>query len=77
MPCFNPEDVLFITNKWDAIVDACSENESETEIETMETWETLKQQIKIQWESVKEENIFKLSLKDVIKKKIKCMHMFA
>lgn len=63
MPCFNPEDVIFLTNKWDTIIDACDESATQREIK--KTWETLKRQIKNQWAAVQEENIFRLNLKDV------------
>ena len=63
MPCFNPEDVIFLTNKWDSIIDACDESATQREIK--KTWETLKRQIKNQWAAVQEENIFRLNLKDV------------
>lgn len=64
MPCFNPENVIFITNKWDDIVN--EEDDSSDEDEETKTWNTLKDNIKRRWPSVKEELIFKLSLREVI-----------
>lgn len=63
MPCFNPENVIFITNKWDTIF---SEDDSSDEDEETKTWNTLKTDIKRRWPSVREEHIFKMNLKDVI-----------
>lgn len=63
MPCFNPENVIFITNKWDDIVN--EEDDSSDEDEETKTWNTLKDNIKRRWPSVKEELIFKLSLREI------------
>lgn len=40
MPCFNPENVIFITNKWDTIVH--DEEDSSDEDEETKTWNTLR-----------------------------------
>lgn len=64
MPCFNPENVIFITNKWDTIVH--DEDDSSDEDEETKTWNTLKDNIKRRWLSVREELIFKMNLRDVI-----------
>lgn len=67
MPCFDPRDVLFITNKWDTIPkSAKDESDSDSsEDEETQTWNTLKYNIKKNWTPVKEDNIFRLSLIDV------------
>lgn len=62
MPCFNPENVIFITNKWDAVV--IDEDDSSDDETT--TWNALNDEIKQRWPSVKEDRIFKMNLKDVI-----------
>lgn len=62
MPCFDPRNVIFITNKWDTLY---SEDDSSDEDEETKTWNTLKDNIKRRWPSVKEELIFKMNLKDV------------
>lgn len=63
MPCFSPEDVIFITNKWDSLhTDADSSDEDEEN----KVLENTKSNIKNRWPSVKEDHIFKLNLKDVI-----------
>lgn len=62
MPCFHPQNVIFITNKWDTLF---SEDDSSDEDEETKTWNTLKTDIKRRWPSVREELIFKMNLKDV------------
>lgn len=60
MPCFDPQDVIFITNKWDTIesnAEGSDENSSDDD-DVTKTWETLKATIKQNWPSVKEENIY-------------------
>lgn len=60
MPCFDPKDVIFITNKWDTIY-----NEEGLEDEISLTWEAFLSDIKRIWPFVKEENVFRLNLKEV------------
>lgn len=62
MPCFDPRNVIFITNKWDTLY---SEDDSSDEDEETKTWNTLKTDIERRWPSVREELIFKMNLKDV------------
>lgn len=62
MPCFDPRNVIFITNKWDTLY---SEDDSSDEDEETKTWITLKADIKRRWPSVREELIFKMNLKDI------------
>lgn len=67
MPCFDPQDVIFITNKWDTIennAEGSDENSSDDD-DVKKTWEALKATIKKNWPSVKEENIYRMNLKDV------------
>lgn len=67
MPCFDPQDVIFITNKWDTIesnADGSDENSSDDD-DVTKTWEALKATIKQNWPTVREENIYKMNLKDV------------
>lgn len=70
MPCFNPENVVFITNKWDLVqkqIESSDEDDSENKREEeIGIWENLKKVIKQMWPLVREENIFKMNLKDVI-----------
>lgn len=67
MPCFDPQDVIFITNKWDTIennAEGSDENSSDDD-DVKKTWEALKATIKKNWPSVKEENIYRMNLKDI------------
>ncbi|XP_062569206.1 transmembrane GTPase Marf-like isoform X2 [Saccostrea cucullata] len=61
MPCFDPSDVIFVTNKWDVIFSSCEEDSDEDDITL--TWEKVKASIKKHWGSVKDEQIFQISLK--------------
>lgn len=63
MPCFDPEDVIFITNKWDTI--HVDDSESSDENDKTRTWKDLKEAIKDQWPKVKEDNIFRMNLTQV------------
>eukprot|EP00105_Crassostrea_gigas_P045179 XP_019929327.1 PREDICTED: uncharacterized protein LOC105344489 isoform X2 [Crassostrea gigas] len=66
MPCFDPQDVIFITNKWDTIesnAEGSDENSSDDD-DVTKTWEALKATIKQNWPTVREENIYKMNLKD-------------
>lgn len=60
--CCESEDVIFITNKWDAI--RC-ENEIERKAEISRTWEAVKSDIQREWPSAKEENIFRINILEV------------
>lgn len=64
MPCFDPEDVIFILNKWDTIRDRRGK---EIEKEKREkVWNKLKGILKENWPFQKEENIFRLNLEEVL-----------
>lgn len=43
MPCFSPEDVIFITNKWDSLN---NDEDSSDEDEENKVWENTKSTIK-------------------------------
>lgn len=66
MPCFKPENVIFITNKWDLIDKSNTDEDSSDEDEKHIIWEDIKSNIKQKWPFVREEHIFKMNLKDVI-----------
>lgn len=66
MPCFNPENVIFITNKWDSLNTNNTDEDSSDDDEESKVWENIKSNVKQRWPSVREENIFKMNLKDVI-----------
>lgn len=56
MPCFDPQDVIFITNKWDSI-----RSQLDVEKEKEKVWGKIKQKIKAKWDFVKEEHIFRMN----------------
>lgn len=61
MPCFDPREVIFLTNKWDIIEteDTIGVNEHE------KTWNKIMEKLKTEWIYLREENVFKVSLKQV------------
>lgn len=63
MPCFDPEDVIFITNKWDNI--KIDEDVGDLEEEISNTWESIISEINTCWPVVKQEHIFRMNLLDV------------
>lgn len=60
MPCFDPEDVIFITNKWDSI-----RSQFDVEKEREELWEKIKMDLKKKWPNVKDSHIFRMNFLDV------------
>lgn len=66
MPCFNPEDVIFLTNKWDSLNTNNTDEDSSDDDEETKVWENIKSNVKQRWPSVRVENIFKMNLRDVI-----------
>lgn len=66
MPCFDPQDAIFLTNKLNNVKNVCYEDENDCEDEATETWRSLKDKIKESWTEVKEENIFKIDLQNVM-----------
>lgn len=69
MPCYSPENAVFITNKWDLVkkqIDSSDKDSSESDDEDEnQIWEKLKKALTQEWPFVKMENIFKMNLKDV------------
>lgn len=63
MPSFDPEDVIFLSNKWDVI-----STDPTIQDEKGDLWKSTKLVIKQRWPAAKEENIFRMSLKHVIPK---------
>nr|XP_022290487.1 uncharacterized protein LOC111102128 [Crassostrea virginica] len=62
MPCFDPKEVIFVTNKWDTLF---NEEDEDNQDEIDRTWNTLKAQLRKEWPSAKEQNIFQFSLRNV------------
>lgn len=71
MPCFDPNNVIFITTHWDILrLNAghsnSSDEDSSDEDEETKTWMKLNLNIKKCWPSVKEDQIFRINLNEVI-----------
>lgn len=60
MPCFDAEDVIFITNKWDSI-----RSQFDVKKEREELWKTIKMDLKKKWPNVKDSHIFRMIFLDV------------
>ena len=78
MPCLDPEDAIFITNKWDTIKTEVDDIEFDfgDESDKERTWHEVKSLIQDRWPTVKDENIFKLSLSEVRKCRVQYIAMF-
>ncbi|XP_076108776.1 bacterial dynamin-like protein [Mytilus galloprovincialis] len=68
MPCFNPEDVMFLTNKWDIIEPkeySSTDEEDNTEIENQhaETFRSINMKLKMGWPHINPKNIFRISIR--------------
>lgn len=63
MPCFDPSDVLFLTNQWDCIDN--EEHSSEEENEHTRTWKEIKNKLNNGWVKMKDDHLFQISLKQV------------
>ncbi|XP_076071923.1 uncharacterized protein LOC143043544 [Mytilus galloprovincialis] len=63
MPCFEPEDVIFLTNQWD-IIDNIKEDGDE-EDEHTKTWNKIQYKLAEGWPCFHADRIFKISLKQV------------
>lgn len=91
MPCFHPENVIFLVNKWDLVLHQTDDDDEDDDDddeddddedddsdidddndddfdhnEAEKIWETLKFDVHQKWPSVKDENIFRLTLKEVM-----------
>lgn len=66
MPCFDPRDVMFLTNKWD-IVESDSDDEDDKTNETGQdkTWTLIRNKLDNGWGSLEHNNLFRVSLKQV------------
>lgn len=59
MPCFDPRDVMFLTNQWDTI-----DNDDEVS-QLTQTWNFIKEKLNNEWGWLNVENVFRISLKQV------------
>lgn len=62
MPCFDPQDVIFLTNKWDTI-----DSQYDVEKEKEELWQKTNMDLKRKWVHVREENVFRMNITHVSK----------
>lgn len=60
MPCFDPENVIFITNKWDGIRSMYGVEKTKKDL-----WEKINEDIKRYWPCVQEKHIFRMNIIDV------------
>lgn len=80
MPCFDPREVMFLTNQWDIIdnEEASSDDEtdsgSDKEDQHTQTWNLIQRKLSNGWGWFNVENVFRISLKQV--KLYMCMHIF-
>lgn len=68
MPCFNPEDVMFLTNKWDIIEpkeysSTDEEDNTEKENQHTETFRSINMKLKMGWPHINPKNIFRISIR--------------
>lgn len=64
MPCFDPKDVIFVTNKWDTI-----DSQYDVEEEKEALWQKINMDLKKKWVHVREENVFRMNITHVSKTK--------
>ncbi|XP_063437683.1 uncharacterized protein LOC134718824 isoform X2 [Mytilus trossulus] len=71
MPCFDPREVMFLTNQWDIIDndDPVSDEDSENEEDDQQTqtWKLIQSKLSKGWGWFNVENVFRISLKQVDK----------
>lgn len=66
MPCFDPQDVMFLTNKWDSVDNDSDDEEGESEQD--KTMQEIQYKLEKGWGFISPKNLFKVSLKQVNKK---------
>lgn len=65
MPCFDPREIMILTNQWD-IVDNEDSSPDEDGDEHTKTWKLIQTKFENGWGLFDEENMFRVSLKQVI-----------
>lgn len=63
MPCFEPEEVIFLTNQWDIIKNTKEDGDKEDQ-HTI-TWNKIQSKLEEGWPSFHTDRLFKISLKQV------------
>ncbi|XP_052084422.1 uncharacterized protein LOC127721667 [Mytilus californianus] len=74
MPCFDPREVMFLTNQWDIIDSQHSSSddddeggERDKEDQHTKTWKVIQTKLEKSWFGFNLENVFRISLKQVAK----------
>lgn len=70
MPCFDPREVIFLTNQWDIIDNdqVSSDEDHESDLDQhKQTWNFIQSKLKKAWGYLNVENVFRISLKQVEK----------
>lgn len=71
MPCFDPSEIMILTNQWDIVkkneplFDEDDEGKSEIEDEHTKTWKFIQTKFENGWGLFNEENMFRVSLLQV------------
>lgn len=60
MPCFDPQDVIFIVNKMDTI-----KSSRGPDIARENAWTKINNDLKKRWPQVRQEHVFRMNLIDV------------
>lgn len=63
MPCFAPEEVIFLTNQWDVITNTKTDENEEDE--HTKTWNAITLKLEKEWPGFQTDRLFKISLKQV------------
>ncbi|CAC5423698.1 unnamed protein product [Mytilus coruscus] len=63
MPCFEPEDVIFLTNQWDVIEN--TKGDGDEEDQHTKTWNKIQSKLDEGWPGFNTDRLFKISLKQV------------
>ncbi|CAC5416777.1 unnamed protein product [Mytilus coruscus] len=67
MPCFEPDEVIFLTNQWDIIKNIKKDGEEEDT--HTRTWNQIQRKLEEGWPGFKTDRLFKISLEQVRKRK--------
>lgn len=71
MPCFDPREVVFLTNKWDSLhnyytsSDEDEDSEGEKENHHALTWNLIQQKLTKEWDCFNNKKVFRISLEQV------------
>lgn len=71
MPCFDPREVMFITNQWDIIEKYEHSSDDEDDENSIKddqhaiTWNKIQDKLKKEWDYYDVNNVFRVSLKQV------------